>query len=70
LVNPTPQPLYAKGKTSEPIGGWVGAKAGLDVGQKRKNLLPVLEFEPCISQPVAWTIYIERAATAPHMFER
>jgi hypothetical protein len=33
----------------------MGPKAGLDVGQRRKNLLPVPEFEPRIAQPVAWT---------------
>jgi len=32
---------------------WVGPKAGVDVSDKKKHLLPVPRFEPLIAWPVA-----------------
>jgi hypothetical protein len=42
LISTTPLPLYPQGnsRSTHCMGGWVGPRAGLDVMEKRKNLLP------------------------------
>jgi hypothetical protein len=52
-------------KPSEPIGGWVGLRAGLEAMEKRK-ILPLPGTEPPAIQPVA-RHYIDWAIPALYM---
>jgi hypothetical protein len=49
----TTQFMPRKSPSTHWIGGWVGLGANLDVLEKRKNLLPLPEFEPQTVQFVA-----------------
>ena len=42
-----------KNAITHKIGGWVGPRAGLDVLEERKNLLPFPEFEPWVVHALA-----------------